>query len=101
MNEPLILRRVIHPQARDNYGVIWNGIEVGSLGLQVGASGRTFWHWGIDVVLPPPRDFATYGDTMSRDDAMANFRKPWDQFSADADDRPARFVEMKQPRTPL
>jgi hypothetical protein len=48
----LRLRRVDHPQARDNYRVIWNGIEVGSIGQQVGASGRTS---GIGVSTTTPR----------------------------------------------
>jgi hypothetical protein len=78
--------------ARDNYRVIWRDIEVGSIGLQTGSGGRTFWHWGIDTVVPPPRDFATHGDAIGRADAMASFRRAWDQYAADAD-RLTNFID--------
>jgi hypothetical protein len=92
----LILRRVIHPMARDNYRVIWNGFEVGSIGLQVGAGGRTFWHWGIDTVTPR-LPFATHGDTLSKDEAMAAFRAAWNEYAADPD-RMRHKVEVKAGR---
>jgi hypothetical protein len=71
-DQPRILRRVDQPQAKDAYRVIWNGIDVGSIGLQQGSSQRTFWHGAIDTLVPPP-DFAIRGDTISRDDAMVRF----------------------------
>ena len=47
----LFLRKVIHPQARDNYRVILKDdgleIEVGSIGVQFDG-----WHWGIDNLVP-------------------------------------------------
>ena len=47
----LYLRKVDHPQAHDNYRVIWKDdgdeIEVGSIGVQFDG-----WHWGIDSILP-------------------------------------------------
>ena len=52
----LYLRRVIHPQAYDNYRVILKDggeeFEVGSIGIQPGAGARTFWAWAIDTVVP-------------------------------------------------
>jgi hypothetical protein len=52
-NHPLILRRVVHPQARDNYRVIWNGAEAdqsASTGIAVLA---------IRNVLRQPEPFAS------------------------------------------
>lgn len=88
MNEPLLLRAVDHPAARDAYRVVWRDIEVGSIGLQQGAGQRVFWHWGLDTV--GNLGFPTRGDTISRDDAMAQFREAWDRFVAD----PARLQRM-------
>jgi hypothetical protein len=48
----LYLRKVIHPQAHDNYRVILKlderEFEIGSIGIQDGAA----WRWGIDTVIP-------------------------------------------------
>jgi hypothetical protein len=48
----LYLRKVIHPQAHDNYRVILkldgSEFEIGSIGIQHGAA----WRWGIDTVIP-------------------------------------------------
>jgi hypothetical protein len=79
----LHLRRVDHPHAENAYRVIWNGFEVGSIGLQVGASGHTFWHWGVDDDTAPRLPFATHGDTLSKADAMAAFRTAWNEFASD------------------
>ena len=53
----LFLRKVIHPQARDNYRVILKDdgleIEVGSIGMQFDG-----WHWGIDNIVPIRRKMA-------------------------------------------
>jgi hypothetical protein len=86
--EPLHLRRV--ERDREAFRVVWRGIEVGSIGLQVGAAQRTFWHWGLDAV--GSFEFATRGDTILRDQAMTLFRQAWDEFTADPD-RLQRFVE--------
>jgi len=53
----LYLRKVIHPQAQENYRVILKDddcqeIEIGSIGIQHAAGGRTLWRWAIDTVLP-------------------------------------------------
>ncbi len=52
----LYLRKVVHPQARDNYRVILKDdgqeIEIGSIGIQHAAGARTFWRWAIDTVVP-------------------------------------------------
>jgi hypothetical protein len=67
-DQPLILRKVDHPHAANAFRVIWDGLEVGSIGLQVGASGRTFWRWSIHDNGAPCREISTIGDTLSRDD---------------------------------
>jgi hypothetical protein len=52
----LILRKVIHPQARDNYRVILKDdgdeIEIGSIGVKIFTSSDTAWTWSIDTVIP-------------------------------------------------
>jgi len=48
----LYLRRVVQPQAHENYRVILkldgDEFEIGSIGVQLGAA----WAWGIDTVIP-------------------------------------------------
>ena len=48
----LYLRKVVHPQAHENYRVILkldgSELEIGSIGIQHGAA----WRWGIDTVIP-------------------------------------------------
>jgi hypothetical protein len=91
----LFLRKIIHPQAHDNYRVILkdNGaeIELGSIGVQFDG-----WVWGIDSVIPM-RELETEGSGKDRKDCMRQFRAAWNRFSAD----PARlteFFEMKRKR---
>jgi len=52
----LYLRKVIHPQADDNYRVVLKDyipeVEIGSIGIQHATGARTFWRWAIDTVLP-------------------------------------------------
>ncbi len=43
---------MIHPPAVDNYRVIYDDVEIGSIGIQLGLRSETFWSWGIDTVLP-------------------------------------------------
>jgi hypothetical protein len=61
----LYLRKVIHPQARDNYCVILkldgDEFEIGSIGVQFG----TAWAWGIDTVIPM-RALETQGEGRDR-----------------------------------
>jgi hypothetical protein len=88
----LFLRRVIHPQAHDNYRVILKEdgveIELGSIGVQ-----HEGWVWSVI----PMRELETEGSGKDRKDCMRQFRAAWDRFSAD----PARlseFLDMKRKR---
>ena len=70
---PLYLRKVIHPDAHDNYRVILKledgEVETGSMGLQHGAA----WRWGIDTVIPI-RALETQGEGKDREDCMRQFK---------------------------
>jgi hypothetical protein len=78
----LYLRKIIHPQAHDNYRVILKldegDFEIGSIGIQHGAA----WRWGIDTVIPM-RVLETQGKGKDRRDCMRQFRAAWDRFAAD------------------
>ena len=92
----LYLRKVIHPQAQENYRVILKDddcqeIEIGSIGIQHAAGGRTLWRWAIDTVLPM-RGLEPRGTGRDRDDCMKHFRAAWERFAAD----PARLTEFIQ-----
>jgi hypothetical protein len=54
MQGNLYLRKVAHPQARDNYRVIlkYDGLEteIGSIGIQQGSGATEAWVWAIDTV---------------------------------------------------
>ncbi|MFC0243704.1 hypothetical protein [Rhodopseudomonas telluris] len=89
----LLLRRVQHPMAAENYRVILDGIEIGSIGVQVGVDGRTFWAWGIDTVVPV-RQFRTHGEAVDRESATAKFRQAWDVFASEPE-RLRAFIEWK------
>ena len=54
--EPLNLRPVDHPIAREAQRFIWNEIEVGSLGLQAAQAVAVSGTGGIDTLAPPPQD---------------------------------------------
>jgi hypothetical protein len=91
----LFLRKVIHPQAADNYRVILKDdgteIEIGSIGVQFDG-----WTWGIDTAIPM-RQLETEGTGKNRKDCMRQFRLAWNRFSSD----PARltaFLETKRTR---
>jgi len=90
----LFLRKVIHPQAHDNYRVVvrdGDEIEIGSIGMQFDG-----WTWGIDTVVPI-REVEAEGAGKDRADCMRQFRAAWDRFSSD----PARlteFLKMKRKR---
>lgn len=43
----LLLRKVVHPTAIDNYRVVYDDVEVGSIGIQMGTNAETFWAWGL------------------------------------------------------
>ena len=77
----LYLRKVIHPQAQENYRVILklNGseFEIGSIGIQ-----HNGWSWGIDTPIPI-RALETQGEGKDRGDCMRQFKAAWDRFAAD------------------
>ena len=84
----LYLHKVVHPQAHDNYRVVFEdeGIEteIGSIGVQFGG-----WRWAIDNVIPM-LVVDTQGMGKDRKDCMQQFRAAWEKFSAD----PARLIEF-------
>jgi len=90
----LFLRKVIHPQAHDNYRVVvrdGDEIEIGSIGIQFDG-----WAWGIDTAIPM-REVDGQDTGTDRKDCMRQFRAAWDRFSSD----PARlteFLEVKRKR---
>ena len=77
----LYLRKVIHPQALENYRVILKqeggDVEIGSVGIH-----GSMWRWGIDTVIPM-RSFETEGRGRTRKDCMRQFRAAWQRFAAD------------------
>lgn len=89
----LYLRKVIHPQASDNYRVIFKyegeDIEVGSIGIQSLTGLEEGWRWGIDTVVPM-RDVQSEGSGQDRADCMRRFKAAWERFASD----PARLVEF-------
>jgi hypothetical protein len=73
----LALRKVDHPQARDNYRVVYEvgdgeKIEVGSIGVQVFTSAEVGWTWAIDTVVPM-RAMETEGRDRDRKDCERLF----------------------------
>src|SRR5215467_3913981 len=78
----LYLRKVVRPQAHDNYRVILkldgDEVEIGSIGIQDGAA----WAWGIDTVIPM-RAHETQGEGSDRRDCMRRFKAAWERFAAD------------------
>jgi hypothetical protein len=89
----LFLRRVIHPQAHDNYRVHFKDdgveIEVGSIGIQLGNGTAEGWVWGIDNIVRM-READSHGTGNDRKDCMLQVRAAWDRFSSD----PARLTEF-------
>jgi hypothetical protein len=91
----LYLRKVTHPQARDNYCVILKddglGVEIGPIGIQQGTGATDASAWGIDTVILM-RVADTQGTGKDRKNSMKQFRAAWDRFSSD----PARLAEFLQ-----
>jgi hypothetical protein len=94
----LYLRKITHPQARDNYRVILKAdgdeVEIGSIGIANTTGANLAWTWGIDTVIPM-RSSETEGHGNDRRDCMARFKAAWENFSSD----PARlgeFLEVKR-----
>ena len=92
----LYLRKVIHPQAHDNYRVILKNdgdeVEIGSIGIQDGSA----WTWSIDTVIPM-RDRDAQGEGRDRRDCMRQFRAAWGRFAADEANL-AEFLNAKRRR---
>jgi hypothetical protein len=83
----LHLRKVLHPQAGDNYRVLLKGddgveVEVGSIGIQHGSGATENWVWAIDTVIPM-REGDAQGVGQDRKDCMRRFRAAWDKLSSD------------------
>ena len=78
MIEPtLILRKVTsHPNATNAYRVVFDGVEVGSIGEQIGEGRRQFWSWGIDTVRPPDKEIITRGEAATSTTACCYSKKP-------------------------
>jgi hypothetical protein len=95
VKEPLYLRKVIHPQAHDNYRVILkldgSEFEIGSIGIQHGAA----WRWGIDTVIQM-RVLETQGKGKDRRDYMRQSSAAWDRFAADDADCAGSFRAREQ-----
>jgi len=90
----LLLRKVIYPQAHDNYRVVvrdGDEIEIGSIGVQFDG-----WAWGIDTAIPM-KETEAQGTGKDRADCMLQFRAAWDRFSADPP-RLTEFFRMKRKR---
>jgi hypothetical protein len=91
----LYLRKVVHPQAHDNYRVVLkdDGLEteIGSIGIQHGSGAIEYWARGIDNVIPM-REVDAQGTGKDRKDCMKRFRAAWDKFSAD----PVQLTEFLQ-----
>jgi hypothetical protein len=78
----LYLRKVVHPQARDNYRVILkdNGleIEIGSIGIQHGSGATEAVGLG-DRHRDPMRETEAQGIGKDRRDCMRQFGVAWDK----------------------
>ena len=82
----LTLRKVIgFPHAPNVYCVVYDGVEVGSIGVQVGQKSLLIhWAWGLTAFCHD-ESFRTSGTSESRQDAMAAFKIAWEKFIADPD----------------
>jgi hypothetical protein len=93
MPADLFLRKVVHPQATNNYRVITTvdgtEFEIGSIGTKFHTDVEPVWSWGIDTVIPM-REIESEGRGTDRSDCMKHFRGAWDKFCSD----PARLTEF-------
>jgi hypothetical protein len=89
----LFLRKVDHPQARDNYRVILKAdeteVEIGSIGTAFYVETAPTWVWAIDTVIPM-REAESEGNGLDRKDCMRLFKAAWRRFCSD----PARLTEF-------
>jgi glutamate synthase domain-containing protein 1 len=94
----LFLRKVVHPQAVDNYRVILKDdeteVEIGSIGTQFFTETIPTWVWAIDTVIPM-RELESEGEGNNRKHCMKLFKAAWEKFSSDPA-RLAEFFEMKR-----
>ena len=92
----LYLRKVVHPQAHDNYRVVLkrdgDEFEIGSIGIQHDAA----WRWGIDTVIPM-RVLETQGKGNNCRDCMRQFKAAWERFAGDEENLVA-FLNAKRKR---
>jgi hypothetical protein len=92
----LYLRRVIHPQAHDNYRVILKldegECEIGPIGIQYGRVRS----WGIDTVIPM-HALETQGKGKNRRDCMRQLSAARDRLAADEANL-FEFLNAKQRR---
>jgi hypothetical protein len=54
--------------------MVYDDVEVGSIGAQMGTNAETFWAWGIDTVLPPD-GLTMHGKGENREDCMVQFKE--------------------------
>ena len=76
----LLLRNQNLIHAPQSYRVIYEDVEVGSIGLQLGTDAETFWSWGIDTISPSD-GLITDGRGENREDCMVQFKAAWHKFS--------------------
>lgn len=95
MSSRLFLRKVEgHPHATNNYRVIYDDVEIGSIGIQNGVGSAQFWAWGIDTVLPR-QDFPTSGKGTSLADCQRQFKAAWYKMSRNPE-RMEEFLTRKR-----
>jgi|SRR5579864_2998198 hypothetical protein len=74
----LYLRKVIHPQARDNYRVVLKDyipeVEIGSIGIQHGIGGTEYWTLAIDneIIM---REAESQGRGKDRSSGMGEIQR--------------------------
>jgi hypothetical protein len=81
----------------ENYRVLYEGIEVSSIGIQQGIGTTTIWTWGIDTMFPANEFPNSSGRTSNRGDAQRQFKAAWDRLTADPD-KFAYFIMMLRKR---
>ena len=81
MRDEPVSRKVVHPQAHDNYRVILkcegDEVEIGSIGIR-----HNGWSLGIDTVIAM-RAHEIQGEGNGRRDCMRRFKAAWERFAAD------------------
>ena len=92
----LFLRKIDHPQARNNYRVILKTeteeISIGSIGLFTGMNSS--WTWAIDTVIPM-QEVESEGHGIDRKDCTIKFKAAWQKLETDRG-RMLEFLEAKR-----